>query len=409
LSLAILYEYPETDEEGIKLTAAEMGIDLKYIPFRKISVLIGDGVVSFKSRKTDYDPIIKCVTAVLNRTQSKNLRLYSASILEGCGKYVVNPQRTEYICFSKFRTLIEFWKNEVPIPRTAYVPCDSHDLVRGGIQIHNEEAIADLVQRDLGTGKVVIKPDAGTRGKQVCLVQDRDSLVRHLDETRPSIVNPVGFVAQAYVEKWFYDLRIIVAKEYGATPQCYPTALARAGLKDFRTNTYLGNMVFGVKLPVEVQKIAVMAAEAVGKDDSWVLALDAMVNVGENKFIDDQYVRSEFEKLDPLFKEVRGVKQDSRAKSRDFRAWNRSLEAAFSAYMHEEAYENVKRIIEESIELNKEQVLFHEANSCPEFWEQTRLVAGINLAVPLLKCAKSVEGKVPSGGMKLDERRSERR
>ena len=409
MSLAILYEYPETDEEGIKLTAAEMGIDLKYLPFRKISVLIGDGVISFKGQKTDYDPIIENVTAVLNRTQSKNRRLCAANILEGCGKYVVNPQRTEYICFSKLRTLIEFWKNGVPIPRTAYVPCDSHDLAHGGIRIHNEEAIADLVQRDLGTGKVVIKPDAGTHGKRVCLVQDRDSLVRHLDKTRPSIVNPVGFVAQAYVEKWFYDLRIIVAKEYGATPYCYSVALARAGLKDFRTNTYLGNMVFGVKLPAEVQKTAVIAAEAVGKDDSWVLALDAMVNVGENKFIDDEYVRSEFEKLDPLFKRVKSVKQDRRGKSRDFRAWNGSLEAAFSAYMREEAYENVKRIIEESIALNKEQVLFHEANSCPEFWEQTRLVAGINLAVPLLKCAKSVEGKVPSGRTQLDQRRSGRR
>jgi anaerobic selenocysteine-containing dehydrogenase len=35
-------------------------------------------------------------------------------------------------------------------------------------------------------------------------------------------------------------------------------------------------------------------------------------------------------------------------------------------------------------------ILFHEANSCPEFWEQTRLIAGINVAVPLIKCAESV-------------------
>ena len=395
MSLAILYEYPETDEEGIKVTAQDMGIDLKYIPFRKISVLIGNGFFSFKSRMTDYGPLIEDVTAVLNRAQSKNRRLYSVSILEGLGKYVVNPQRTESICFSKLRTLFEFWKNEIPIPKTVYVPCDSHDLARGGVQIHNEEAVADLVQQDLGNGRIVIKPDAGTHGKKVHLAQDRDSLVEFLDETEPSIINPVGIVAQEFIEKWFYDLRIVVTKEYGNPPYCHPTALARAGLKDFRTNTYLGNMVFGVKLPLEVQKTAERAAEAIGKDDAWVLALDAMVNVGEDRFLDDEYVKSEFEKLAPAFQKVGDAKQDSQGKSRDFRAWSRSLETVFSAYMNEEAYTNIKRIIEESIERNKRRVLFHEANSCPEFWEQTRNIAGINLAISLLKCAKSVEGREP--------------
>jgi len=34
--------------------------------------------------------------------------------------------------------------------------------------------------------------------------------------------------------------------------------------------------------------------------------------------------------------------------------------------------------------------MFHEANACPEFWEQTRLAAGLNLAEPLLKGAQSI-------------------
>lgn len=394
MSLAILYEYPETDEEGIKVTAQDMGIDLKYIPFRKVSVLIGNNVFGFRSRITDYGALIEGVTVILNRTQSKNLRLYSAHIFEGFGKYVMNPLRLESICFSKFRTLVEFRKSRIPIPKTIYVPCDAHDLAQGGIQIHNEQTIADLMQLDLGNGNIVIKPDAGTHGKQVRLARDRESLVKFLDETEPSIINPVGFVAQEFVDKWFYDLRIIVAKEYGTRPYCYPTALARAGLKDFRTNTYLGNMVFGVDLPVEVQKMAARAAEAAGKQEAWVLALDAMVNVSEDRFVDDESIKLEFEKLGPSFEKVREVKQDNQGKSRDFRAWSRSLETAFGAYMGVQAYENIKAIIEESIERSNERVLFHEANSCPEFWEQTRIIAGINLAIPLLKCAKSVEEKV---------------
>jgi glutathione synthase/RimK-type ligase-like ATP-grasp enzyme len=393
LSLAILFEYPDTDEKGIMITAREMGIDLKYVPFRKISVLIGNGVSSFKSEKGDYSPIIEDVTVILNRAQSKYRRLYSANIFEGFGKYVLNPDATEFVCFSKFRTLLEFWRNRVPIPLTAYIPCDSHDRAIGGVQIHNEEAVANLIQRDLGGAKVVIKPDAGTHGRQVCLVQDRDSLVKYIDENAPTIINPLGFVAQEFVEKWFYDLRIIVTKEYGALPYCYPTGLARAGLKDFRTNTFLGNMVFAAKLPVEVQKTAVRAAQAVGRGEAWVLALDAMVKVNEDRFVGDEYLKSELEKLDPIFRKVREVKGDNQLKNKDFGAWNKRLEASFSAYMSEQAYGNIKAIIEKSIELCKEGVLFHEANSCPEFWEQTRLVAGINLAIPLLNCAKSVEGR----------------
>ena len=42
------------------------------------------------------------------------------------------------------------------------------------------------------------------------------------------------------------------------------------------------------------------------------------------------------------------------------------------------------------MEKNKHNVMFHEANACPEFWEQTRLAAGINLAEALLKGAQSI-------------------
>jgi len=398
LSLAILYEYSETDEYGIRVTAQDMGIDLKFIPFRKISVLIGKGVFGFKGGKTDYRLLLEDVNAVLNRTQSKNRRLYAASILEGFGKYVVNPLEIESICFSKFRTLVEFWKRGIPIPKTIYIPCDSHDKAVRGIQIHNEETIADLMQRDLGSGNIVVKPDAGTHGKEVRLVRDRESLVKLLGATEPSIINPVGFVAQEFVEKWFYDLRIIVAKERGTPPYCYPTALARAGLKDFRTNTYLGNMVFGVRLPVEIQKAAVDAGNAVANEaEAWALALDAMPNAGEDRFVNNNYIKSELEKLAPSFEKVKEVKRDNKEKNRNFRDWSKRLEASYHAYMNVGAYENVKKIIEESIERGKERVLFHEANSCPEFWEQTRVVAGINFAIPLLKCAKSVEGGASAG------------
>jgi len=86
---------------------------------------------------------------------------------------------------------------------------------------------------------------------------------------------------------------------------------------------------------------------------------------------------------------VKKLKRD-KTKRTDFPEWNRKLEMAFQHYKSQEAYLNIKDIIEESIEKNKHKIMFHEANACPEFWEQTRLAAGINLAEPLLKGAQSI-------------------
>lgn len=391
MSIAILYEQAETDELGIRKTAQELGIDLVYIPFRKIAVSIGNDGYSFKSKGKDFFHLIENVNSVLNRTQSKNRRLYSASLLEAFGKYVINPLSVEYLCFSKFRTVVEFWRRGIRIPQTVYVPCDSKDTSVKGLTINNEKAIAQLIQANLGFQNIVIKPDGGTHGNEVRLAKDNDSLLEIISTTQPSIINPIGFVAQEFVEKWFYDLRIIVYKVRGKPPYCYPRALARAGFKDFRTNTYLGNMVFGVDLPVEVREASIKGAKAIGgENEAWVLAMDGMFNIGQDRVIDDEYVKNELEKLVPAFDVVKKVKSN-RLKNRNFPKWNNMLEAAYHDYMNSTPYEKVRDVISESIERCKDSVLFHEANSCAEFWEQTRIIAGINVAIPLLECAQSVD------------------
>lgn len=391
MSIAITYETAETDEMGIRLTAKDMGIELSYIPFRKVSISMTNEGYSFRTKTRDYAEIIRDTKVVLNRTQSKNRRLYACTLLEAFGKYVLNPFTVEHICFSKLRTLLRFWKAGIRIPRTVYVPCDARDQILGADKtLHNKEDIADLIQGAINDAPIVVKPDAGTHGRMVRLAKNRTELAKLIDETEPSSINPVGFVAQEFVHKWFFDLRILVAKRRGGPPYCYPTALARAGYKDFRTNTYLGNMVFGVELPSHVREVAVQCGRAVGQDkEAWVLAFDAMLDVAEDKFVDDEYIKAELEKLKESFEVVKRTKQ-MKERITNFAAWNRLLEAAYHNYMSVEAYENVKEIIEESIERSKDNILFHEANACPEFWEQTRLIAGVNLAEPLLECAESI-------------------
>jgi glutathione synthase/RimK-type ligase-like ATP-grasp enzyme len=391
MSIALLYERSENDENGIKLTAEKLGVNLTFIPFRKIALSISKNGYSAKTKGKDYSSTIKDIAVVLNRAQSKNRRLMASYVMEMFGKKTLNSSQIEFICYSKLRTLLHFWAEGIPIPKTVYVPCDPYDTTKDGKEIHNEENIADLFQDEIALDEgIVIKPDAGTHGKMIMLSKNREELVTNIRETKPSIINPVGIVAQEFVQKWFYDLRIIVSKEKGKTPVCHPVALARGGFKDFRTNTYLGNLVFDAKLPQSIQTLAVKCGKALGKtQDAWVFALDAMINVGENKIVDDEYLKSELDKAAAEFENVKKVKADE-SRHKDFPSWNSRLETAFQDYMSTEPYKKVKRVIEESVEKSQRDIVFHEANSCPEFWEQTRLIAGINVAIPLIKGAQSL-------------------
>ena len=391
MSIALLYERSETDEMGIKLTAQKLGVDLTFIPFRKIAFSLFNNNFVAKTKGKVFTQIIKDCKVVLNRAQSKNRRLQAGYLLELLGKQTVNPSSIEFICYSKLRTLLHLWKEGIPIPKTVFIPCDSSDMLKNGKLLHNEVDIADLFQDNLVLEEgIVIKPDSATHGKGMLLSKNREELLFNIQETKPSIINPIGIVAQEYIKKWFFDLRIIVYKEKGKPPVCHPIALARAGLKDFRTNTYLGNGVFAAKLPSNIIDLSIKSGEAISNNqEAWLFALDGMINIQENKIVDDNQLKIELEKALIVFESIRKIKNE-RNKHNNFSSWNAKLETAFQDYMVTTSYQKVKKIIDESIAKNKEAIVFHEANSCPEFWEHTRLIAGINLAIPLIKGAKSL-------------------
>jgi glutathione synthase/RimK-type ligase-like ATP-grasp enzyme len=391
MSIALLYERSENDENGIKLTAQQLGIDLAFIPFRKIALSIGKDGFTAKTKGKDYTQIFNDTKVVLNRAQSKNRRLQASYIMEGLGKKTINSSQIEFVCYSKLRTLLNLYKAGVPIPKTVFVPCDATDVMKNGKEIHNEKDIADLFEAEISlTDGIVIKADAGTHGKMIMLSKDRAELEANIKETKSNIINPIGVVAQELVQKWFYDLRIIVHKEAGKEPECYHTAMARAGFKDFRTNTFLGNLVFHSKLPKSVQELAIKCGKTLGKgNEAYIFALDAMVNVAENKNADEAFLKEQLDNAAQAWTSVQKVKADD-TRLTDFEGWNKKYEAAFKTYKATEAYQNVNHIIEESVEKNQRALVFHESNSCPEFWENTRLATGLNVALPLLKSAQSL-------------------
>ncbi|MEM2103299.1 MAG: ATP-grasp domain-containing protein [Candidatus Bathyarchaeia archaeon] len=389
MSIAIVYERAGTDEMGIQFAAQKAGINLTFIPSSKIYFLLENDGWQIKSKGKDYFEKTKNVSVVLNRAQSKNRRLYIGAIFEALGKNVINPSQIEYICFSKLRTLLRFWKEKVKIPTTIYIPCNPKERTVDGREISNENEIAELIQQGFDDKPVVLKPDAGSHGKNIRLARKKQELLEFLSETQPSVINPIGVLAQEFVQKWFFDLRIIVLKEKGKNPYCHPRAMARTGLKDFRTNAYLGNMVFGVNLTQKIIESSIKCAESIGKGcEAWVLALDAMINFGREITM-NQHLISQFEKLTPLFNEIQKIKKLQVSKE-NFAYWNGRLEKAFNNYENSEAYRIIRGEIEKTIKNMENQIVFHEANSCPDFWEQTRLAAGIDLAQQLLTCAESL-------------------
>ena len=388
--IVMVYDRSETDELGIRLTAEEMGIDLGYLPFHKVAVSFGNDSFTYGSLGRDYTKALDGVRVVLNRTQSKSRRLFASTIFEALDKEVLNPLAVELFCQSKIKTLLAFHRRGIRIPKTVYVPCNVKEAVTGGGVLDNIEVVHELIGRHLGSGKVVMKPDAGTHGRDVRLAEDREELKEMLLDVSPSVINPSGVVAQEFIPKWFYDLRIVVEKRKGGNGFCHPTALVRGGFKEFRTNTFLGNTVFRIDLPDIVKRESVRCGEVLGDGtEAWVIALDAMPYIGNDRVVDEEELKTHFDALEAPFNEVMKVKQ-SPTKKRDFPSYTKNVEEAYLNYMSEESYAYIQDAIRESLWKTRDTVLFHEGNACPEYWEQTRIVGGVNVAESLLRCAQSL-------------------
>jgi hypothetical protein len=114
-----------------------------------------------------------------------------------------------------------------------------------------------------------------------------------------------------------------------------------------------------------------------------------MVDVADKKNADEDFLKQQLDQAAQAWLGVQKVKADE-TRLTAFEEWNKKLEAAFKTYKATQAYENVNRIIEESVEQNQKALVFHESNSCPEFWENTRLATGLNVAELLLKSAQSL-------------------
>jgi glutathione synthase/RimK-type ligase-like ATP-grasp enzyme len=367
-----------------------MGIELDYLPFYKAAIGFNHLSHKYYTPGRDYTMEFNSTKVVLNRCQSKSRRLFGTAFLESLGKYALNPLNIELYCQSKIRTLLAFATNGVKIPRSVYASPNVKELL-SSTKIHdNTDSLVSLITQELGKQDIVVKPDAGTHGQGVTKANSVEELREILGDVVQGITHPSGVFAQELIAKWFYDLRIIVVKEKDRPPKCHQDALSRGGFKDFRTNTYLGNMVVRARLPINVQKEAEKAASIIGNgSDSWVIALDAMPSIPLELMESEDELKANFLALEEPFNKVTKVKRMP-DKKRRFSEYTEAITEAYTDYMHTEPYSYIESVVNSTLRETKDNVYFHEANACPEFWEQTRVIAGINPAAELLRCAQSI-------------------
>jgi glutathione synthase/RimK-type ligase-like ATP-grasp enzyme len=113
----------------------------------------------------------------LNRARAKTA--ITSLVLHGAfGQKTLNSSSVEFVCYSKLRTLLNLWKEGLPIPKTVFVPCDSSDMMKNGREIRNEKDIADLLEAEISLNEgIVVKADAGTHGKMIMLSKNREELL----------------------------------------------------------------------------------------------------------------------------------------------------------------------------------------------------------------------------------------
>ncbi len=386
--ISILYDQSESDELGIRLTAQEMGIELGYIPFYKVAYSFNEKGYKLGTTGKDYTSMLRSSQVVLNRCQSKSRRIFATAILESAGKTAINPLVAEENCQSKLKTLLGFSKAGIKIPRTLYVSPNARESTNQG-SYNNTETIRSLIQNEFHEDHVVIKPDAGTHGRGVQLAESPTEIIKILNGTKQGITNPSGIMAQELIPKWFYDLRILIRKEKGRPPVCHRDALARGGFKEFRTNTFLGNMVVRARLPESVRRTSEACADVLaGDSEAYVLSLDAMPTIPNELMEDERELRGAFKDLEVWFEDVSRVK-GMRDKKKRFGEYTDAINRAYTSYMDTDAYRHIEGVVNKTLALTADDVVFHEANACPDFWEQTRIVAGLNLATDFLECAQS--------------------
>ncbi len=370
---AIFYDSMTCDEAGIKLAAQEKGIVLETVNFPvTVNMLGGVG---------EYSPVI-------NRCQSKARRERASFLLEEEGCRVINAFEVETVCNNKTFTIAKFIRNGVKTVKTAYVPFAVEK--EGEKPVYRVEDISKVVERIEFSFDypLVVKPERGSRGRNVMLIEERKQLESVLKRWVRSLDSPSGLLVQSLVNKAF-DLRIVVVSYDGVNHVCI-ASLARvpSSREAFATNTAMGAVPVGVSIPGRIWNEAVKAAAAVSKKIG-VLGVDAIPEA-DNEAVEKVVEYANI--LAPVHERVKRLKEyfsrSVRLPPEKFLEARGKMDEAFKEMFRTPEYVKLRSFLEEV--LDDADVYFIEVNSRPDFYINTRNCTGVDVSEAYVECLEAM-------------------
>ncbi|MEM1548092.1 MAG: hypothetical protein QXN75_03275 [Thermoproteota archaeon] len=369
---ALFYDNMTCDEMGIILAAEKRGITLETVDFSTFVNILGMG--------NNY-------SLVVNRCQSKSRRERASFLIEEQGGKAINPFNVEMLCNNKIFTIDRFKKFGVKTVKTAYVPFAVEK--EGDRPLYHAKALEKVVKdvEDLFKYPFVIKPERGSRGRNVMMINNRSQFETILRKWVRSLDSPAGFLIQEPVSKAF-DLRIVVSSYTGGKYN-YLAALARvsSSKEAFATNTALGAIPVGVELPKNVCNEAIKAAAAVSQSVS-VLGVDAIPEIDENTA---KEIICCAEKVAPIHNDIKKFKEEFsnsvKLSIEKFIKVREKMDTAFQRMINTSEYVRLKEALENALE--NADLYFIEVNSRPDFYINTRNCAGIDVSEEYVRCMES--------------------
>lgn len=373
LKPAILYDSITCDEMGIRLFAEEKGITLETVNFPLTVNMLGS--------ISRYSPVI-------NRCQSKTRRERASFLLEENGGNVINAFEVETVCNNKIFTIAKFVRKGVKTVKTAYVPFTVER--EGEKSVYRAGDIRKVVSEIelLFNYPFVVKPERGSRGRNVMQIEGRKQLEDVLRKWVRSLDSPAGLLVQSLVNKAF-DLRIVVSS-YDGLNHVYLASLARvpSSKEAFATNTALGATPVGVEVPRRIRDEAVKAAAAVSRTIG-VLGVDAIPEADSEAV---EKVVEYAENLAPIHNKVKRFKEyfskSVRLSLEKFLDAKEKMDEAFKEMLNTPEYVKLKSALEEMLE--DTEVYFIEVNSRPDFYINTRNCTGVDVSEAYVKCIEAL-------------------
>lgn len=369
---ALFYDNMTCDEMGIVLAAGKRGIAIEIVDFSTSVNMLGRG--------NNY-------SIVVNRCQSKSRRERASFLVEERGGKAINPFDVEMLCNNKIFTINRFEKFGVKTVKTAYVPFAVEK--EGDRPLYYANALEKVIKdvEDLFKYPFVIKPERGSRGRNVMMINSKSQFETILRKWVRSLDSPAGFLIQEPVSKAF-DLRIVVSS-YNGREYNYLASLARvpSSREAFATNTALGAIPVGVELPKNARNEAIKASEAVSQSVS-VLGVDAIPKADSN--IIEEIIHLA-ERVAPIHNDIRKLKEEFsnsvKLSLEKFIKVREKMDNAFQRMINTSEYLKLKETLEKVLE--NTDLYFIEVNSRPDFYINTRNCTGIDVSEEYVKCIES--------------------